>query len=141
MKITTKQITDISQDLQMGLKTFINKETYEVRSLLDPGDRYVDPEVWEDSLNVIEKEWNDYFCLTKMDSWESFKIMEDFIEEINDERLKNDLVKILNMKKPFANFKAEIDISLYRQKWLDFCDMKYEEYVREILKSEEINVE
>ncbi len=120
----------------MGLKIFINKKTYEIRSILDPGDRYVDPVVWEKSLKIIEKEWEEYSCLTKMDSWESFKVMEDFIDEINDEKLKNDLVKILNQKKPFANFKSEIEISLYQQKWADFCDLKYEEYVRSELVSE-----
>ena len=103
MKITENQIHEISQDIQTGLKTFVNRETYEIKSILDPNDIYSDSEIWEEELEEIENEWSDYLMLPKMESWEAFQTMEDFIEEIKDYRLKDDLIKILNRKSPFAN--------------------------------------
>ncbi len=88
MKINFKQIHEISQDLQCGLKTFINKKTGEIKSIFDPNEVYSDPEIWEEELEKIENEWIDYSVIEKMESWEAFQVMEDFIEEIKDERLK-----------------------------------------------------
>lgn len=141
MKISGKQIREISQDLQCGLKTFINKETGEIKSILNPNEVYSDSETWEEELEKIENEWIDYSVIEKMESWEAFQVMEDFIEEIKDERLKEDIIKILNRKSPFANFKAEIESSSYRQKWFDFRDNKYEEYVKEKLDEGKIEFE
>ncbi len=141
MKISGKQIREISQDLQCGLKTFINRETGEIKSILDPNEVYSEPETWEEELEKIENEWIDYSVIEKMESWEAFQIMEDFVEEINDKRLKEDIIKILNRKSPFANFKAEIESSSYRQNWFDFRDKKYEEYIKEQLKIGKIEIE
>ena len=141
MKISGKQIHEISQDLQCCLKTFINRETGEIKSILDPNDVHSDPETWEEELDKIENEWIDYSVIEKMESWEAFQIMEDFLEEIKVERLKEDILKILNRKSPFANFKAEIESSSFRQNWFDFRVLKYEKYVRQKLREEKINIE
>ena len=141
MKITVKQIHEISQDLQCGLKTFINKETGEFKSIMDPYEVYSDTEFWEEELETIEKEWTEISVIEKMESWEAFQVMEDFVEEIEEERLKEYLLKILNRKRPFANFKAEIESSEYRQDWFDFKNKKYEEYVRIKLNEENIEIE
>ncbi|MBL7128422.1 MAG: hypothetical protein ISS16_05485 [Ignavibacteria bacterium] len=140
MKITAKQIHEISEDLQTGMKVLINKETLEIKSILDWDDTFIDTEFWEEELEKIENEWTDYSVISKMESWEAFRIMEDFVAEITDERLKEDLRKILNRKSPFANFKSEIEASSYRQKWFDFRDLKYEDYVKEQLKLENFKI-
>jgi len=141
MKIWKKQIHEISQDLQCGLKTFINRETGEIESILDSYDVHSDPETWEEELEKIKNECIDYSVIEKMESWEAFQIMEDFLQEIKDERLKEDILKILNRKSPFANFKVEIESSPYRQNWFDFRDLKYEKYVKQKLIEEKINIE
>ena len=141
MKITIKQIHEISQDLQCGFKTFVNRETYEIKSIVDPNEIYSDSEIWEEELEKLENEWTDYSTISKMESWEAFQIMENFIEEIKDNRLKEYLIKILNRKSPLANFKAEVESSAYRQIWFEFRDLKYEEYVKKQLKIEKIEIE
>ncbi|GBD89199.1 hypothetical protein BMS3Abin03_03149 [bacterium BMS3Abin03] len=55
--------------------------------------------------------------------------------------MKENLFKILNRRSPFANFKAEIDESDYRERWFEFRDKKYEEYVREELLENDFEVE
>lgn len=59
---------------------------------------------------------------------------------MDDERLKEDLIKISNRKSPFANFKAEIESSAYREEWFSFRTKKYEEYVKEQLELEDFEL-
>lgn len=116
MKIAKEKIKDIAQDLQTGMAVQINRETLETDSILDWDEIPGDPEFWEKEIKKIENAWTDYVVLKKMSSDEAFQIMEDFVDEIDDERLQEDLIKILNRRSPFANFKAEIDESEYREK-------------------------
>ena len=141
MKFTTKQIHDISQDLLVGMKVYINKKAFEIKRILDYDDMIDDTGFWEEELEKIETEWTDYAVISKMESRESFQIMEDFVDEVENPRLKEDLIKILNRKSPFANFKYEVEGSAYRQAWFDFRDSKYEEYVKEQLELQGFEIE
>lgn len=141
MQISAKQLKEISESLQCGMKIFINRETYEVKEVLDWDNAFSEDSFWDEELEKIEEEWKDYFVIEKMESFDAFKIMESFIEEVVDQRLKEDLIKILNRKSPFANFKAEVETSSHRQKWFDFRDAQYIEYVKKQLEFEEINFE
>jgi len=140
MKLGSKEIKAIAQELEAGMKVYLNKETLEFKSVLD-WDNMNDPEFWDEELDKIENEWTDYIVLTKMESYEAFQVMEAFIDEVDDPGLKNDLIKILSRKSPFANFKAEVESSSHRQKWFDFRTLKYEEYIREQLDLENIEHE
>jgi hypothetical protein len=140
MKLTAKQINEIAQELEAGMKIFINRENLEIRTILDLDDM-IDPEPWDQEFEKIESEWADYITIEKPESREAFRIMEDFIGEVDDKILQQDLIKILNRKSPFANFKAEVESSAYRQKWFEFRTRKYEEYVKEQLEVENIEFE
>jgi hypothetical protein len=141
MKLTAKQINEIAQELEAGMKVYINRADLEIRTILDSDDMYGDTEFWDEELEKIENEWTDYIVLEKMASGEAFTIMEGFVEEVDNEKLQQDLIKILNRKSPFANFKAEVESSDYRQNWFNFRDQKYEEYVREQLEEENVEFE
>ena len=137
MKLTSNDINSIAQDLLSGLKVFLNRETLEYRPILDLDD-VDDTEFWDEEIEKIENEWTDYIILDKMESRDAFNIMEDFIYEITDPLLKENVIKILSRKSPFANFKAEVESSSHRQKWFEFRTMKYEEYIKEKLDMEDI---
>ena len=137
MKITAQQIAAISEDLQCGFNTYINRATYEVKSILDIESLYGDTEIWEEELEKLEKEWKNFFVIFKLKSWGFFKIMEDFVNEV-DEDLQRVLVRILNNRRPFAHFKASVEDSRYRQDWFDFLNINYEKYIRERLEEEGI---
>ena len=140
MKLTSKQINEIAQDLETGMKVYLNKETLEFEAVLD-WDDMTDPEPWDEIIEKIENEWQDVMVFEKFKSRDGFQIMEDFVDEIDDQRLREDLIKILNRKSPFANFKDEIESSAYRQMWFDFRTMKHEEYVKRQLDDENIEYE
>ncbi len=139
MKVTSAQINEIAQMLDCGLNAYINRETLEM-DFIPYMDRLDETELWEEHYIKVTEEWNS-FVIEPMQSWDSFKIMEKFVDEIPDEILQQNLIKILSRKSPFANFKAEIDDSDYRQQWFDFKQKMYEEYVMTQLEIEKIPFE
>jgi hypothetical protein len=135
MKITTKQINEIAQELEAGMRVFVNRDTLEFKTVLD-WDEMLEPEPWEETTETIENEWPDAIILEKMESRKAFRVMEDFIDEIDDPKFQEELIKILSRRSPFANFKAEVETSEHRQLWFNFRTKKYEDYVRDRLSSE-----
>jgi hypothetical protein len=140
MKLTSNQINSIAQELEVGMKVFVNKKTLEYRSILDYEDM-TDTELWNEEIEKIEREWTDYIVIEKMDSYNASKIMEGFLDEINDINFKEDLARILNRKSPFANFKIVIESSKYRKIWFEYRTKRYEEYVKDHLDIAEIDHE
>jgi hypothetical protein len=141
MRLKSKQIVEIAQDLEAGMKILINREDLEIRTILDWDDMHGDNEIWQEELEKIQYEWSDYVVFTKMESREAFEIMEAFVDEVQDKRMQEDLIKILNRRSPFANFKAEVESSEYIQEWFDFRLNKYIDYVKDQLESEKIEFE
>ena len=140
MKITSEKINEIAQELEAGMKVYLNRETLEIKPILDWED-ISDNEIWEEEVEDILKEWSSYLVISKMESWEAFRVMEEFADSVDDEVFREGLIKILNRKSPFANFKAEVESSPYRQNWFDFRLKKYEEYVKEHLEIEDFSVD
>lgn len=133
MKLTEKQIAEIADELDCGMRCFYNLKTGEIKTIIN-SDNWIgaDEEPWEEVWNEIEDNWDDYFEFKGLESHESFQIMADFAENIENKRLQNNLINALNRRKPFQNFKWHIDNSgEYRQQWFDFKKMRYIEWVKE----------
>jgi len=141
MKLTEKQIKDIAEELLCGFNVYINKKTKETNALPDPNGLYYDGESWDHEFEKMDAEWENYIVVTPMHSNESYRIMEAFIDEVEDPELSTELTHRLNYQRPFANFKAVVESSEYRQKWFDFRQAKWEEYVREELNIDDIEIE
>ncbi|QXP61977.1 hypothetical protein H0I26_17585 [Olleya sp. HaHaR_3_96] len=77
-------------------------------------------EAFQTQLETIEKHHTDFIKFEVLQSFQSFKIMEQFVQLITDQLLKAELEQILTNKKPFQNFKYKIDHSEFRQDWFDF---------------------
>ena len=140
MKITSEKINEIAQELEAGMKVYLNRETLEIKPILDWED-ISDNEIWEEEVEDILKEWSSYLVISKMESREAFRVMEEFADSVDDEVFREGLIKILNRKSPFANFKAEVESSPYRQNWFDFRLKKNEDYVKEHLEIEDFSVD
>ena len=84
---------------------------------------------------ITREPGDDYFEFEGFESHESFQIMVDFAESVDDQKLQNRLIYALNKSKPFSNFKWQVDNSgEYRQQWFDFKKMRYIEWVKEQIK-------
>lgn len=138
IKLTEKQIEEIADYLESGLRCFYNKRTRNLITI----DKF-DNEFEIDMVNH-----NDLLEFNSMSSKDSYETMINFVEQLNDYLLKEKLINILNKSKPFNNFKLQIDNSGdYRQKWFDFKNNKYVDFVKlqiEIINdiaNSELNIE
>lgn len=135
IKLTGQQIKNIAEELECGMRCYYNKKTGEIKNVLDfDKNPDADTELWEDELVEIENHYDDYIEFEGMESHESFEIMEDFADRIDDLGLKSELFGALSRKHPFRNFKDIIDNSgPYRQDWFDFKSQRYIEWVKDII--------
>jgi hypothetical protein len=132
-QLSKKQVYDISQELQCGMKVFVNTETLEYKSVMDMDDMD-DFGFWDEELEEIDNTWKKFFTIEKMSSIEGFQIMEKFVDELEEGYFRDNLIKILERKSPFANFKAEVESSKFREQWFEFRNAAYVGYVREELE-------
>lgn len=142
MELTEEQIYSIADELEAGFKVYLNIETMETKSIIDFDNNYdADMEPWEDDIKEIEENYDKYLEFEKMDSRESFQVMEEFVETVRDEKLKEKLELGLSLSKPFRNFKDIIDDETeYRKKWFAFKSAKYREFVKEQLERHNNNL-
>lgn len=133
------QIKEIAEQLDCGMRCYINKETCEIKIVLNFESWQTDDrEPWKDILDELDKNWDKYFEIERMESHESFKIMADFTETVDIKELRDRLINALNRKHPFQNFKWVVDNSgPYRQRWFDFKNQRLIEWVEK--KLDEIN--
>jgi len=139
INLTKDQIKEIADQLDCGMRCYVNKETGNIKSIPDFDNWFSDDlEPWSDLINELEENRDKYIEIEKMESHESFEIMADFAENVDSKELKNSLINALNKKHPFRNFKWVVDNSgLYRQKWFDFKNQRNIEWVEN--KLDEIN--
>ena len=141
MKLTEKQIEEIADNQDCGMRCFYNFKTGEIKTLLNFGSWIgADEEPWEKEAKEIDENWDDYFEFTGFEAHESFRIMADFAERIDDQKLQDQLINALNRPKPFRNFKWQIDNSgEYRQQWFDYKKMRYVQWVKDQIDLDEQN--
>ncbi|HLS30771.1 MAG TPA: UPF0158 family protein [Flavobacteriaceae bacterium] len=133
----SKIINEIAQDIDMGYDCYYNPQTDEIISIPDL-DQALDEEVIYEAFGEQIKEVTDnsdkYIKFKPLWSRDSFKIMERFADQMEDQEFQAKLYNALNRRKPFRNFKNIVDSSDYRQTWFDFKIKALEEFVAEELK-------
>jgi len=139
--MTDEQINELADNLDCGLRCFVHRETRTIVTI--PGSGFEQGndsvEFWEDSIKKIEENFDCYAEIEKMDSGESFRLMENFIGIVENEKLREKLYQALGRPKPFWNFKFEIDNSgRYRQMWFNFKKQKLIEWVKQQLTQSNI---
>jgi acyl carrier protein len=131
--LSKDQIKEIADFLDSGLKCYYNKKTHEVKEILDFENlEYADLDSsdWQELIDDLEENFQDYVEFEKMSSRESFQVMADFVEEVDDIEFRKRLIWSLNRAHPFRNFKDEIDYQgYYRERWFKFKAGRYIEHV------------
>ena len=91
-------------------------------------------EMWDKEFKAIRKAAGKYLEIEGMDSRDSFRVMEAFIDTVDDRLLQAKLTLAINQRRPFANFKLEIDNSgPFRDKWFEFKEKSLMEWVEQQL--------
>lgn len=128
-----KVVHDIADRINAGLVCYLNPDTLELEDV--PKDFVSDTdefelatgEKWEETFR--HDQWEHCITIEPPEGHEAFKIMEHFVSEVDDVRFSNKLAGILSRKHPFANFKAQVESSSYRQRWFDFKQAYLEQSV------------
>ncbi len=136
IKLTDEQISDIAQDLEAGLKCFIHKVTGDVKTLPDElnSNMEMDEELWQDVIDEIDNDAENFIVIEGMDSRESYILMEKFIDTLEDKQIAARLTNAINVPKPFHTFRYELNYSdEYLQKWYAFKSQQMIEWVKKHL--------
>jgi len=125
-------VTNIAQELDCGFDCFYNFQTDEI--VTTPNLSHIVNEddfreAFRTDLEKIEKHKTDFIKIEVLQSFESFKLMEQFVKQLPDKNFKSELKNVLANKKPFQNFKHLIDKSDFRQAWFDFKQKEIEKKV------------
>jgi Uncharacterised protein family (UPF0158) len=136
LKPTEIQIKEAAGEMECGLICYWNTEKGSFLSIPDMNDPCVEPEMFEEDLAELENNAEHYIKIEPMESYESFQIMEDFAEQLQDTKFQNKLQNILTRKKPFREFKSAIDNSDYREDWFAFRSTAYKVWVVNALERE-----
>jgi len=82
-----------------------------------------------DKINLWS--WSKTIQIEKPESHESFRFMEEFVDEVIPEgKLKQDFLNALSRSHPFRNFNAIVNNCKYREDWFAFKQNAMEVYVR-----------
>ena len=130
--MSDEQINELADNLDSGLRCFVHKEKKTIVTTPDTlNNPDSDSEWWDAANEEIENNFGSYVEIEKMDRHVSFRVMEDFINTVDNLTLRDKLEEALRRPKPFANFKFAIDnYGLYRQKWFDFKKLQLIEWVK-----------
>ena len=134
--LSKENIKEIAEQMDMGFNAFFHKETGELIFVPDLDQFYgMDLEGWEEDFDKLKKNKKKFVEIEKMGAHDSFQVMEDFAEQVDDDSVRIILLEALNRKKPFSNFKDAVDNSGdYREQWFAFRDKRNIEWVEDRLK-------
>ncbi|WP_299157019.1 hypothetical protein [uncultured Christiangramia sp.] len=129
-----KIINEIAQELDCGNECYFNQKTKELiclpnAELMETAGEDYYKEMFQDDFKKIESQKKDLIKFEVLESFESFKIMEDYKNQVEDDKFQENLDQALIKRKPFQNFKNLIDNSEYREQWFEFKQREIEKIV------------
>lgn len=133
---TSNIIYQIAQEISCQCTCYYNPKTQEIIGIPQENPIWSNSdfeEAFGDQLKIISENKNDFIKFNVLESNESFKIMESFVEQLTDNHYKFELEDILQKPKPFRKFKSMIEYSDYRQDWFNFKQKKLELRVKKQL--------
>lgn len=126
-------VHSIADRISAGSVCYLNVDTMEVEDY--PAN--IDEEEWEaitgEKYNPEYLQWENVLTFEPLQPSESFRVMEDFVRQINNSKVQNTLIDILNRRKPFAHFNSYIHNSKYKEDWFQFRNNAYEKLVRKMI--------
>ena len=133
IEIKPEMIKEIAEMLDAGMVCFYHKTKGEMEYYPDEfRGGSIDNELWNEVVDKVDENYGDYLRLEGMSSFEGFKVMENFISEIEHIPTHNKFIDAISRKKPFRQFS---DLLLYypelRKQWFVYKNECYIEFVKE----------
>ena len=132
MEVPTKILHEIADYLECGFVCYLHRDTFEVVAFPDPDQSLtMDTEVWKKDISKVRRSQKKFIEIENMTSTDGFKVMEEFVDTLSNSSTKIRLLTALEGRKPFANFKFQIDNSgEYRELWFTFKRQKNIEWIQ-----------
>ena len=128
LNIDPDELCSAMEDRSYEHEYYLDLEAGEIRFLSD----YTDDEEAEKLKDKIDEEFDRYERIPKVESYQSYADMQDFIATVKDEHLAELLEVAINGKRAFRRFK---DVLLRypeeRERWFQFKDDRMWERARE----------
>ena len=138
ISITNERIKEIAEYLDAGMICFLHKTTGELEYYPDElrGHAGFDEEPWQETMDKVEANYDEYIRFEAMESDESFRMLEAFVATITDASVRQRFEDAISFKKPFQNFKQLLTgYPELRKQWFEFKDKRYMEWVGEQIMS------
>ena len=140
IKIDIEDFIMALENISYHFAFYLDKETGEVLYFVD--DEIERDDTDDELIDKIEKEPVRYVYIEPIRSFESYKIMEKFIDDVEEIKIKRKLINAINRKKPFRNFKnALFEFPEIEEKWFKFYSDEMTEIVKEWLECEKIKAD
>lgn len=133
MKLTDEEIKEIAEDLEIGFRVFVHKDTKKRINIRIVEDEQLMGE--EKERDEVEEDPEKYIEFEPMNSREAYRVMERFVNIVEDEAFASKLSDALDRRKPFRKFKDIVESSEYREQWFAFKEAEQIENVREQLEA------
>lgn len=136
MVLSDQQLRDILENLDSGLRCHLHRQTGKI--VCFPNDTFMmDDDIWEDNVKEVDNHPADYITILPMPSSKEFSFLEEFIREVDDLGFQKKLRNAINQRRPFRNFKYEIDHDgRYRKAWFDFREKGMTAWIYEQLNQQ-----
>ena len=146
LKIDAGNLINALEDHSESFYYFLDLENGNVVSLLrdDTEEEFEEGPADSDGYNqeIVENNPDRFVFIIPISSRESFKIMEDFAETILNDLIKNTLRSALSKRKPFRNFKDELNhLPEIQTEWYAYHEIEMEKIAHEWLKDNDITAE
>jgi CRP-like cAMP-binding protein len=129
--ISPKIIKEIADYLDSGMNCYYHIATGSVEYC--PNEPF-ELESWQDVMDKIEENPDDYIAFEAMESRESFRMMENFVEGIEDSNTRQRFEDAIAYRKPFQNFKQLLaNYPDLRQQWFTCKEQGFIAWVQEQL--------
>ena len=133
-EISEEKLKAFADDLLIGFKCYVHRETGEVISFPDPEQMIAATGEFgfEEELQKVEDNEKEYIELTPMRSSQMYRVMSGFTETITDARTRQRLEHALEGPKPMRNFNYQVHESgQWRDEWFKYRDQQQLQHVKE----------
>jgi hypothetical protein len=132
MELDDSILKTIAEELDMGMKCFLDKETSELVIFPEEEDLMEDEvSPWKEEIDKVETNPEKFIEFERMRSDESFRCMEWFIDDVENETAKEKLMNAITRKRPFAHFKDQLrEFPEILEEWYKFKESCLIDFVK-----------
>jgi hypothetical protein len=136
--LNQSEIKEIADQMDCSMRCYRNIKTNKLLFFPDALDFDDDPDdFWKEEIDELENHIDNYREIHKPESRESFKMMREFANsDLIGKKFQEKLLIVLELKKPFANFKISIDNSDFIEEWYSFKNIWMQKWIKDELESD-----